>query len=212
MSPFPLLHWHEFLSRSATGLQKLSAIWINGSLTLSTEPVVKNSLKFLDMTPNISEIHLFDIAAGGHRFTRDILLTNKLDLLVLRSCGISRRLLRKVLHGQQLTKFEYLPVPNQVAAVAGGYLSAPDLVALLTNDKVSLKELVLFPAGCQLELTSLKMFENLEILQVPHPGVLDMFAEELDSESISSFLEQSLHLLYAYCISVILASRLRPGT
>ena len=212
MSPFPFLHWHKFLSRSATALQKLSAIWINGSLTLSTEPVVKNSLKFLDMTPNISEIHLFDIAAGGHRFTRDILLTNKLDSLVLHSCGISRRLLRKVLHGQQLTKFEYLPVPNQVAAVAGGYLSAPDLVALLTNDKVSLKELVLFPAGCQLELTSLKMFENLEILQVPHPGVLDKSAEELDSESIFSLLEQSLPSLYAYCISVILASRPRPGT
>jgi hypothetical protein len=192
LSPFPLLDWHRFLSRSSTALRKLSIIRIHGSATLSTEPVVKNGLQFLDMVPSLVHLHLVSLAADGHRFTLKTLPSSELQYLCLSNCGINVRLLRKIIIGQSLRDMAYLPGPVQVEESAGSEISVLDLVASLADSKVSLKRLTLFPIGIQLEYTSLGMFENLEALEIPHPGILDIPRDETDPATVYTLLAGQL--------------------
>ncbi|KAH6868021.1 hypothetical protein BKA58DRAFT_187074 [Alternaria rosae] len=203
LSPFPLLDRYQFLSCSSTALQKLSALQINGSNTNSKEPVVKNSLQFLDITPNSMKIYLIAIAAGGHKFTTKALPSTKLEHVLFLGCGINVRLLRKIMLGQKLHSIAYRPGPAQVSEITGSEISVLDLLASFAHSKLSLKTLTLFSAGVNCGKTSLKIFENLETLGVPLGDVLDIPYDEVEPENIYARLKGQLpatlnHIILRY--------------
>jgi hypothetical protein len=202
LSPFPLLDWNHFLSRSSTSLRKLRDLSIRGSITTATEPVVMNTLQFLDITLELQELRLYAIAVAGHRFESTTLASRKLEGLILESCAVNRRLMRKMLDGQELFRFVYMPGSTQVNAITGGRLDAKDIITPLTASKKSLEKLVLFPSSSS-EPLSLTMFEKLDDLEIPHPGVLNTPLDELDAGVVSSHLRKQiprtikeLHLRY----------------
>ncbi|KAI4940960.1 hypothetical protein J4E91_011045 [Alternaria rosae] len=195
LSPFPLL--------DCTALQKLSALQINGSNTNSKEPVVKNSLQFLDITPNLMKIYFIAIAAGGHKFTTKALPSTKLEHVLFLGCGINVCLLRKIMLGQKLHSIAYRPGPAQVSEITGSEISVLDLLASFAHSKLSLKTLTLFSAGVNCGKTSLKIFENLETLGVPLGDVLDIPYDEVEPENIYARLKGQLpatlnHIILRY--------------
>ncbi|KAI4649149.1 hypothetical protein J4E93_003463 [Alternaria ventricosa] len=192
LSPFPLLDWHHFLSRSSTALRKLSGLHIIGSNTNSKEPVVKNSLQFLDITPNLLQIRLLALAAGGHSFTLRALPSSKLQSVVLVECGVNARLFRKIMLGQRIQTIAYRPGQAQVEEITGSDLSLPQLLALFTDSKYSLEALTLFPSQERLENVFFKVFEKLERLEVPLVDVLNIPYDEQDPEIIYDILKDQL--------------------
>ena len=104
LSPFPLLDWHKFLSRSTTmALQRLSEFGIEGSINAMSSPVVKNSLQVLDIMPNLQKLRMFNIAVGDHSIaSHQALPSRKLKTVVFGHCGLSARFLQKLLHDQRL--------------------------------------------------------------------------------------------------------------
>ncbi|KAI4621441.1 uncharacterized protein J4E87_006658 [Alternaria ethzedia] len=206
LSPFPLLDWHHFLSRSSTALRKLSVLQIIGSNTNLKEPVVKNSLQFLDITPDLLQIRLIALAAGGHNFTLRALPSSKLWSVALLGCGVNLRLLRKIMLGQTLTCIAYRPGPTQVNAITGSDIVLPQLLATFTDSKLSLEALVIFPSAFKPERGSFKIFENVETLEVPLVDVLNIPYIEEDPEVIYGLLKDHLpatlrHIILRYMSS-----------
>jgi hypothetical protein len=202
LSPFPLLDWNHFLSRSSTSLRNLQDLLIRGSITTATEPVVVSTLQFLDITSELQKLQLENIAAAGHRFKANTLASRKLESLILDVSAVNGRLMRKMLDGQQLLCFTYFPGPAQVDAITGGRLETKDLITPLAASKKSLEKLMLFPMPSN-EPSSLMMFEKLEWLVIPQPGVLNIPSDELDAGAIASHLHkkiphtiEELHLRY----------------
>jgi hypothetical protein len=179
LSPCPLLDWHHFLSCSASALRNLTTLRIDSSITTPTEPVVMNNLQILDILPELESLQLFDIGAKGHKFTMDTLLSDNVKCFVFNNCGMSLRLLRKMLNNQQLVTFEYLPVRNRHKVGPAAELSATDMVALLAPSKPTLKKLALFPVDRDVRC-SLKSLSNVEDLGIPHPGLLDLPSDARD--------------------------------
>ncbi|KAI4662952.1 uncharacterized protein J4E79_004264 [Alternaria viburni] len=192
LSPFPLLDWHHFLSRSSTALQKVSALQINGSNTSVEEPVVRDSLQFLDIIPNLRKIYLIAIAAGGHKFTIKALPSTKLEGVVLLGCGVNIRLLRKIMLGQSLVVIAYRPGPAQIDAITGSDIALPDLFASFAHSKLSLQSLMLFPSSIKSEQSNLKHFENLKTLEIPLLDVLSIPYDEQEPETIHALLKEQL--------------------
>ncbi|KAI4958425.1 hypothetical protein J4E86_004025 [Alternaria arbusti] len=200
LSPFPLL--------DCSALQKVSALQINGSNTSVEEPVVKDSLQFLDITPNLRKIHLIAIAAGGHRFTIKALPSTKLEGVVLLGCGVNIRLLRKIMLGQSLVVIAYRPGPAQIDAVTGSDIALPDLFASFAHSKLSLRSLMLFPSSIKSEQSNLKHFENLKTLEIPLLDVLSIPYDEQEPETIHALLKDQLpatlkHIALRYMTSNI---------
>ncbi|KAI4621810.1 hypothetical protein J4E80_004183 [Alternaria sp. BMP 0032] len=198
LSPFPLL--------DCTALRKLSVLQIIGSNTNSKEPVVKNSLQFLDIVPNLLKINLTALAAGGHDFTLKALPSSKLRSVVILGCGVNLRLLRKIMLGQTVKAIAYRPAPDQVNAITGSDIVLPQLLATFTDSKLSLEALVLFPSAFKPERASFKIFENIETLEVPLVDVLNIPYIEEDPEVIYGLLKDHLpatlkHIILRYMTS-----------
>ncbi|KAF1844603.1 uncharacterized protein K460DRAFT_404892 [Cucurbitaria berberidis CBS 394.84] len=188
ISPYPVLDWHHFLSRSTTAPRALRCLQVRGSITKAAEPVVKTSLQVLDILPNLQDLQLFDIAIGGHQFTVNILPSKKLSSVVLSVSAVSLRLLRKLLDGQQLTHFTYLPGCRQVHTTKLAAFSAEDILTRLASSKTTLKQLAFFPIGSPNEPSSLKTFSHLTDLETPQPGLLNVSPAEADEEVLASAL------------------------
>ncbi|KAF1833912.1 hypothetical protein BDW02DRAFT_551522 [Decorospora gaudefroyi] len=197
MSPYPLLDWYTFLSRSKTALRALSTLCIVGSVLGQNEPVVKNTLQFMDVMPNLQQLGLFNVAAGGHDFAMNMTLpSRKLDCIILETCSIDARLLRKIVDGQELSRFAYEAGFVQIEAVSGELLAVMDIITLLASSKNCLEKLAVFPAVITDEPSSLMMFKKLEELEILQPGILNIPLDELDPEAIASHLcEQIPHTL-----------------
>jgi hypothetical protein len=189
LSRFPLLDWHQFLSRSSTALRSVSQLQVFGSNT-PTEPVV-NSFQFFDIMHALERLDISNVAAKGHKFTFSTLLSRKLSYLILSNYGISRRLYRKILDGQHITHFAYMPVYNYEVVGLAANLSATDMVSSLASSRQSLEKLTLFPVDA-VNRSPLKMFENLDELEIPQPGLLDISQDEHDAETIASLLQTQL--------------------
>ncbi|KAI4689644.1 uncharacterized protein J4E88_002999 [Alternaria novae-zelandiae] len=200
LSPFPLL--------DCTALRKLSVLQIKGSYTNSKEPVVKSSLQFLDIMPNLRTIHLYHVAAGGHKFTINALSSTKLQGVALLECGIHARLLRKIMLGQSLVVIAYRPGPAQIDAVTGSDIALPDLLDSFAHSKLSLQTLMLFPSSTKPQKSNLKNFENLKTLEIPLFEVLSIPHDEAEPEAIHAFLKDQLptslnHIALRYMTSSI---------
>ncbi|KAG9195368.1 hypothetical protein G6011_00489 [Alternaria panax] len=142
--------------------------------------------------PSLQHLHLVALAAGGHRFALKMLPSSKLKYVYIFGCGIRFRLLRKIVVGQSLLGVAFRPDPAQIEEITGSDISVPDLLASLTDSKLSLKKLTLFPMGIRLEYSSLLMFKNLEALEVPYAGVLDIPRDETDPKAIYALLADQL--------------------
>ena len=144
LSPFPLLDWNKFLSRSTTmALQKLSLFYVQGSINTMSEPVVKSSLQILDIMPNLQSIRLFGMAIGGHSYaSHRTLPSRKLTCLVLGYCGVNARLLQKLLDGQRLDQFAYLPDCVRTDEIAGGHLALKDILVPLASSKTTPRDVL----------------------------------------------------------------------
>jgi len=179
---------------------------IIGSNTNLKEPVVKNSLQFLDITPDLLQIRLIALAAGGHNFTLRALPSSKLWSVALLGCGVNLRLLRKIMLGQTLTCIAYRPGPTQVNAITGSDIVLPQLLATFTDSKLSLEALVIFPSAFKPERASFKIFESVETLEVPLVDVLNIPYIEEDPEVIYGLLKDHLpatlrHIILRYMSS-----------
>jgi len=181
---------------------------LTGSNTSSKEPVVKNSLQFLDITPNLLKISFIAIAAGGHKFTVQALPSTKLETVLLLGCGVNVRLMRKIMLSQRLNAIAYRPGPAQVNAITGSDISRPVLLASFAHSKLSLRMLVLFSDGLNFGETSLKVFENLEILDVPLGDALNTPYDAVEPEDIYARLKDQLpvslnHIVLRYMNNTI---------
>ncbi|KAE8858962.1 hypothetical protein PTNB73_08442 [Pyrenophora teres f. teres] len=206
LSPFPLLDWYTFLSRSTTmPLRRLSWFRIRGSINTMSEPVVKSSLQVLDMMPNLQKLHMFEMAIGDHTLaSHRTLPSRKLKTIVFRHCGVDIRFLRKLLDGQQLHDFGYMPDCIHSDEITGGYLSLNDILMPLASSKTTLEKLVMFPWTPN-DPSFLSKFEKLEELEIPQPGVLNIPGDELDPEVIKTLLltqiPPTMARLYLRCLS-----------
>jgi hypothetical protein len=142
--------------------------------------------------PSLASIHLALIGRGGHRFALEKLSTSKLERLALRGCTINSRLLRKILSGKGLSAFEYEPARARVKETTGSHNCLLELVALLAESRLLLKKLTLIPIGDCTKRSSLKIFENMDGLEMPHPWVLDTPTDEVDPETIYALLVDQL--------------------
>jgi hypothetical protein len=190
--PFPLLDWHQFLSRSTTALRAVSIMSISGSITTPSEPRVTNSLQFLDIMPNLQGLFLYDVDIKGHGFALTTIPSKKLSHVDFHNCGMTRRLFRKLVNDQHLIRFKSVSIQNQVSIGTAADLSAPDMVAALASSKLSLMDMTLFPGIDSGARSSLRSFENLENVETPHPGFLGMPIDAQDPETIASLLQQQL--------------------
>jgi hypothetical protein len=150
--------------------------------------------------PSLLKLCLLTLAAGGHTFTLKTLPSTKLKAIVLIECGINVRLFQKIMLGQKLDTFAYRPALAQADKIAGSDIPLSRLLASLTDSKLSLKTLLLFHAGPKLESVSLKVFENLECLEVPYFGVLDIPHAEDEPETIYDRLRGQLPVSLSHII------------
>ncbi|KAI1516780.1 hypothetical protein Ptr86124_003717 [Pyrenophora tritici-repentis] len=188
LSPFPLLDWHTFLSRSTTmPLCRLSWFRIYGSINTISEPMVKSSLQILDMMPDLQKLRMSEMAIGEHSLaSHRTLPSRKLRNVNFRQCGVDVRLVQKLLDGQQLHHFIYVPDCVHCDETTGGYVGLKDILTPLASSNTTLEKLVLFPWTPD-EQSSLFKYEKLKELEIPM-GVLNIPTTELDPEEIKSFL------------------------
>jgi hypothetical protein len=165
----------------------VSQLQVFGSITTPTEPVV-NRFQFFDIMPALERLDISNVAAKGHKFTLTTLPSRKLKYLVMNNYGISRGLYRKILDGQHITHLAYMPAYNHEYVGPAANLWATDMVSSLASSRHSLEKLTLFPVDA-VNRSPLNMFEKLDELEIPQPGLLHIPQDEYDAETIASLLQ-----------------------
>lgn len=89
LTPFPILDWHHFFSRTNEALQSLKILSLCGSYVAENDKVVKTTLQILDILPNLVHLRLRNISAQGHRHsTDDTLPSRNLRNVMFNQCAV----------------------------------------------------------------------------------------------------------------------------
>ncbi|KAI8943463.1 hypothetical protein NX059_001469 [Plenodomus lindquistii] len=220
LSPYPLLDWYHFLSRSTTALRRVNAIFLHGTLTNDTEPVVCHTLQLLDMVPNLKVLGIENIAVKGHHFGLQTLPSRTLSSFNCTNGAIGLRLLEKLLHGQPLTYVAYIVSYRRSSLVPNAACSFTDITKLLSASRSTLKNLAINPTEYSTEKhTRWSEFSRLETLELPHPGLMNMAPEELDTSTVAEELRKQMpntvttlslrHLVYEPQVMIMLEQLVR---
>ncbi|KAH9882802.1 hypothetical protein J1614_000168 [Plenodomus biglobosus] len=170
-SPYPLLDWYYFFSRSTIALRATRTLLIHGSVTKEAEPVVASTLQFLDIMPRLERLEIEGIAIKGHRFGNQRLPSKTLPRIVY---------------------LFLVPGYRQVDHVPGATFSIPDITKLLTTSKSTLTHLMLHPIYSPNEPTRLRDFKCLESIDTVHPGFLNIPPDYLDADAIANLLRTQI--------------------
>ncbi|KAH9867645.1 hypothetical protein IAQ61_008239 [Plenodomus lingam] len=192
LSPYPLLDWHHFLSRSTTALRALRSLSIYGSTTKISEPSASSTLQFLDMTPSLECLELGDIAIKGHHLSIAHLPSKTLSRICCMNAAMELRLLAKRLSGQRIVRLLLVPGPRQTNIVSRSTFSLSDIMQLISASKSTLTHLVLYPIRPSTEATKLREFDRVQNLESVLPGLLDMVPGMLDPETIANGLRKQI--------------------
>lgn len=192
LSPYPLLDWYHFLSRSTIALRATRTLLIHGSITKATEPVVASTLQFLDIMPRLERLEIEEIAIKGHRFNNQHLPSKKLSVVYCINSAVGLRLLEKILSGQQIVGLLHVLGFRQVDHVPGATFSVSDITKLLTTSKSTLNHLMLYPICSSDGPTQLGDFDCLKSIDTVHPGFLTLPPDNLDPDAIANVLRTQI--------------------
>ena len=146
LTPYPILDWYHFLSRSSTALQSMKALNLWGSCVVGDNKVVRSTLQILDILPNLELLLLRGMNVQGHRHgAEDTLPSKKLRIVSFRGCAVRHRLLKKIANGQRIKAFLYIPGHSQLQVNKGATFSEKQVLGYLESSKHSLKSLIMFP-------------------------------------------------------------------
>lgn len=146
LSPYPLLDWHHFLSRSKAALGCLYMLDLCGSSYDEDGRVVKTTLQILDILPGLEALRLFNISAQGHRHTgADMLPSKKLRSVSLSQSAVRHRLIGKIANTQQIRYFQYTSDHPPMHVNPGAAFTGTQITDHLKSSHSSLRTLKLSP-------------------------------------------------------------------
>ncbi|KAF2854969.1 hypothetical protein T440DRAFT_486005 [Plenodomus tracheiphilus IPT5] len=185
LSPYPLLDWHHFLSRSTTTLRTVRFLEMYGSDTTITEPLVLSGWR----TSLSRDTALPANPSPLKNLSRFYCLNGAFEL----------RLLGKILNGQLIRYLLYPPIYRHMNFVPGTDLSISNIAKLFNASKPTLGSLLLYPTQPPRGQTRLHEFEHLTTMQMGHPGLLNVTPEEVDpgperASCVKIMLEQLVQL------------------